>query len=57
MATFDAGQFILVNFEELSLNWLRMSFDAKEWQTVHNTTFNCPVWPHLVNGDQVRFGI
>jgi len=32
MATFDAAQVILVNFEELILNWLRMSFDAKVWQ-------------------------
>jgi len=48
IATFDAAQLIRVNFEELSLNWLRMSFDAKEWQTLHNTACNGPVWPHLV---------
>jgi len=42
MASYDAGQFILVNFEELSLNWLRMSFGAREWQTLHNTAFNGP---------------
>jgi len=52
MATFHAAQLIPVNFEELSVNWLRMSFDAKEWQTLHNTACNIPAW-HLVNGDHV----
>jgi len=53
MATFDAAQLVLANFEELSLNWLRLSFDTKEWQTLHKTNCNGPIWPHLVNGDHV----
>jgi len=32
-----------------------MSFDAKEWQTQHNTVSNGTLWPHLVNGDHVWF--
>jgi len=51
MATFDAAQLILGNFGELSINWLRSSFDDKEWQTLYYTASNCPVWPYLVNGD------
>jgi len=31
-----------------------MSFDAKVWQTLYNTTSNGPVWHHLVKGDDVR---
>jgi len=53
MATYNTAQLILVNFEELSLNWLRTTFDAKLWQTLHNTASNDPVWPHLVNDDHV----
>jgi len=51
MATFDAAQF--VNFEELSLNWIRIPSDTKEWRTLHYKASNGPVWPHLVNGDHV----
>jgi len=53
MATFDAAQVILVNFEELTMNWLHLCLDAKEWQTLHNTASNGPVSPHLVNGDHI----
>jgi len=53
MATFDAAQLILDNFVELSLNWLLMSFDAQEWQTLHNMATNDPVWPHSVMGDHM----
>jgi len=53
MATFDAAQLIQVNFEVLSMNWLRMSFADKDLQTLCNTAPNGPVWPHLVNGDHV----
>jgi len=53
MATFDALQVILFNFDELILHRLRMSFDDKWWQTLHNTVSNGPVWPHFVNGDHV----
>jgi len=53
MATFDTAQLILHNFEELSLNWLSMSFDDKERQTLHNSDSNCQVCPHSVNGDHV----
>jgi len=40
MATFDAPQVILFNFEELILNQLHMLFDPNVWQTLHNTAFN-----------------
>jgi len=53
MATFETAYLILVNFKEYSLNWLRMTFDAKEWQTLLNAASNGPVWPHLVNGDHI----
>jgi len=49
MATFVAPQVILSNFEVLILNRLRISFDAKVWQILHNTASNGSVWPHLVN--------
>jgi len=51
MATFDAAQLILFNFEELSLNWLRMSFNARECQTLHNTAATGPLWPHFVHSE------
>jgi len=51
--TFVSAQPFLVIFVELSLKWLCMSFDAKKWQTLHNTAYNSPVWPHLVNDDNV----
>jgi len=41
----------MFNFVELSLNWLRMSLDDKDFQTLHNKVSNVPVWLHLVNGD------
>jgi len=53
MAIFDASQLNLVNFEELKLNWPRMSFNDKEWQIMYNTCSNGPVWRHLVNCDNV----
>jgi len=53
MASFDAAQLILVNFDELSLNWLHMAFDDKNLQIVHNMASNGSVCPHLVNGDHV----
>jgi len=53
MTTIDAAQGIIFNFEEFILNRLRMSFDAKVWQTLHNTAPNGPVWPHLINGVHV----
>jgi len=31
-----------------------MSLDVNECQIMHNTASNGPVWPDLVNGDQVR---
>jgi len=40
MDTFDAAQLILINFVELSLYWLRMSFDDEECQTLHKTATN-----------------
>jgi len=52
MATFDAAQVILFNFEELNLN-LRTSFDGKVWQTLYNTASNGTVWPDLVKRDLV----
>jgi len=56
-ATFDTAQLILINFEELSVKWLRMYLDNKEWQTLHNTACNGPVCTVLVNGDHVWSGI
>jgi len=53
IAKFDAAQLILINFVVLSLNLLRMPFDAKDWQILHNTASNGPVWPHLGNSDHV----
>jgi len=53
MDSFDAAQRILHNFEKLSPNWLRMSFDDKDALTMHITDSNCPAWPHLVNGDHI----
>jgi len=53
LITLDAAKVILLNFEALILNRLRMSFDVKVWQTLHNTASNCTVWPLLVNGDHV----
>jgi len=53
MATFDAAQVILLNFEELILNRLIMSFDAKVWPTRHNAACNGPIWFHLVKGDYI----
>jgi len=43
-----SGQFWRIKYE-----LLRMSFDAKQWQTLHNTASNGPVWPHLDGGDHV----
>jgi len=40
MATFVAAQLILVSFEELSVNWLRLPFDDMECQVLHNTASN-----------------
>jgi len=53
MVTFYAAQLIPVNFEESALNWLRSTFDAKEWQTLHNTASNGQMCPHLVNDEHV----
>jgi len=53
MAIFHSAQLIQVNFAELSLNWLHMSFDENDLHTLHNTASNDPVRPHLVNGDHL----
>jgi len=53
MAILDAAQLIRFNFEEFSLNWLRMSFDGKHLQTLHNTACNGPVCSHLFSGDHI----
>jgi len=52
MATFDTAWSILINFIKVCLKWLRMSYDANEWQTLHNMASNGPVWPVLVIDDQ-----
>jgi len=43
-----SGQLWIIGSE-----FLRMFFDAKVWQTLHNAPFNGPVYRHLVNGDHV----
>jgi len=53
MATFHTAQHILVNFDPLILNFLRMSFGDKEWQILHNMASSGPVWPLLATGDHV----
>jgi len=53
VVTFITAHVILLIFVELILNWLHMSFDDKNLQTLHYTAFNGTVWPHLVNGVHV----
>jgi len=40
IAPFEPAQHILVNFQELSLNWLHMSFDDTDLHTLHDTSSN-----------------
>jgi len=51
---FDTAELILANLVELSLKWIRMCFDATEWQTLRNTASRGPVWPPLESGDHIR---
>jgi len=50
MATFDAPQVILFNFEELSQNAMYFFLMLL---SLHNTAFNDPVWHYLVKGAYV----
>jgi len=43
MATFDTGNPILINYVIMRQKWLRMAYDANEWQTLHNMIPNGPV--------------
>jgi len=43
MATFDTTESILINFVNVRLKWIRMSYDVNEWQTLHNAISNGPV--------------
>jgi len=53
MATFDTAYSILINFRQVRLKRLRMTYDASSWHVLHNMASTGPVWPVIGNGGQL----
>jgi len=52
MATFGTGYPILINFRQVRLKRLRITFDASQWHILHNMASSGPMWPVVDNGGQ-----
>jgi len=53
IGTFDTVSLILLNFLSMPQKWLRMAYDANEWQTLHNMASVGPVYRIAISGDQL----
>jgi len=53
MATFDTGYPILINFRQVRLKRLPLSYDANEWYILRNKESTGPVGPVVGNGCQL----